>query len=84
MQQFLQFITWHLCTAQRVSGFLVAFMRSSIIAVATSGFTYCHTRYCYVNLQLKRDKRCCFAKFTVTIELIPMTIGKTRGCYCSY
>jgi len=37
--------------------------------VAASGFAYFHKRYCIVNLQLKRDMRYCFAKFTVTIKL---------------
>jgi len=26
-------------------------------------FTYCHKRYCFVNLQLQTDRRYCFAKF---------------------
>jgi hypothetical protein len=33
-------------------------------------FTYCHKRYCFVNLQLQTDKWYCFAKLLVTIELI--------------
>jgi hypothetical protein len=40
---------------------------SSMIAVEASGFTYFHKRYCIANLQLKRDRRYCFAKFTITI-----------------
>ena len=42
-------------------------IRSSITAVAASGFTYFHKRYCIVNLQVERDRWYCFVKFTVTI-----------------
>ena len=39
MQQFLKFITWRFCKAQRVSGLLMPIIRSSTTAVAASGFT---------------------------------------------
>jgi len=39
MQQFLQFITWRLFTAQHVWGILTPIFRSSTTAVAASGFT---------------------------------------------
>jgi len=53
MQQFLKFIAWHLCTAQHVSGVLTPIIRSSTTAVAASGFTYCHTRYCFSKFTVK-------------------------------
>jgi len=40
MQQFLQFITWRLLTAQHVSGVLTPITRSLTTAVAASGFTF--------------------------------------------
>ena len=40
MQQFLQFITRHLFTAQHLWGAPTPIIRSSTIAVAASGFTF--------------------------------------------
>jgi len=40
MQQFLQFVTWRLFTAQHVWGVLAPIIRSSKTAVAASGFTF--------------------------------------------
>ena len=67
---FSSLLSWRLFTAQHVSVVLPPIIRSSVTAVAASGFTSFHKRYCIVNLQLKRDRRYCFAKFTVTIKLI--------------
>jgi len=41
-----------LFTAQHVSGVFPPIIRSSMIAVEASGFTYFHKRYCIANLQL--------------------------------
>jgi len=51
MQQFLQFITWRLFSAQRVSGVLTPITRTSTTAVAASGFT--------VGRQVIKWRNCC-------------------------
>jgi hypothetical protein len=40
---------------------------SSMTTVAAYGFTYFYKRYCVVNLEIKRERRYCFAKFALTI-----------------
>jgi len=78
MQQFFQYFTRCLFTAQQVSGVLTHIIRSSTTAIAASGFTFGAWW-----------QQCCWSWLGRSVWPRPTTLlpprsnGKTRGCYCS-
>jgi len=81
MQQFFSLLSWRLFTAQHVSGVFPPIIRSSMTAVAASGFAF-----------VSWLQSCCVRGWaglpvgptTNTAWLSPRYEGKTRGCHCSY
>jgi hypothetical protein len=74
MQQFSSLLSWRLFTAQHVSGIFPSIIRSSMTAVAISGFTFVswfqYWHDCYHDTEVKPEAA------TAVIELLMMG-GKT-------
>jgi hypothetical protein len=77
MQQFFSLLSWRLFTAQHVLGIFPPIIKSSMTAVAVSGFTF-----------VSWWQSCCVRGWTGpttnTARLSPWYEGKTRGCHCSH
>ena len=84
MQQFSSLLSWCLFTAQRVSGVFPSIIRSSMIAVAASGFTFVSwwptaqppTQHeCHHNTRVKPEAA------TAVIELLMMGGKMPKTCW---
>jgi hypothetical protein len=81
MQQFSSLLSWRLFAARHVSGVFPPIVRSSMTAVAASGFTLVSWwQSCCVRGRAGRPA----GPNTKTAWLSPRYEVKTRGCHCSY
>jgi hypothetical protein len=78
MQKFFNLLSWRLFTTQHVSGVFPPIIRSSMTAVAHSGFTF--VSYYSRDVLVVGPA----GPTTNTARLLPRYEDKTRGCYCSH